>query len=142
MNDTPAEMAQRLTEYVNDLVDARSMKNKRAVRGRTQMILTVLDKLRNAHKATPLSKELISRIQKDKKRAKISLPPTSSEYLNICWKCYKKRKKKVILDKRVDSVCKECGWVRCPECGACADPKYKSCKEQGDENQKSVHRGC
>jgi len=141
MNDTPKAMAERLTEYVDDLIDARNVKNKRAVRGRKQMILTVLDKLRNAHKSTPLSQELIALIQRDKERAGITLPPTSREYLNICWKCYKTRKKKVIIDKRVDSVCKECGWVMCPECGACADPKYGGCTEQGNKNRKTGHPG-
>jgi len=130
MRDTPIEMVQRLTEYVNELIDARTMNKERAVKGRTQMILTVLEKLRTAHKRSPLTQDLISRIQKDKQRANLDLPTTSRDYINFCWDCYKKFGKKVIIDKRVDQVCKTCGWVQCPECGACRDPKYGGCEDR------------
>ena len=130
MGDTPTEMAQRLTEYVDELIGARSRNKKGAIKGRTQMILTVLDKLRTAHRDTPLSQELITRIQKDKQRAALNLPSTSSNYLNFCWDCYRRLGIKVTVDKRVDPVCKTCGWVQCPNCGACRDPKYGGCKDR------------
>jgi len=135
MGDSPAEMAQRLTKYVNELIDARSMNKEGAIKGRTQMILTVLDKLRKAHKVSPLSHDLIARIQGDKERAALNLPLTSSEYLSFCWECYRRRGIKVIVDKRVDSICKACGWVQCPECGACRDPEHGGCEDRVYKNR-------
>jgi len=73
MSDSPLEMTKRLTEYVDELLDARILNKKLAIKGRTKMILNVLDKLRIAHQASPLSPDLIHRIEKDKKRAALNL---------------------------------------------------------------------
>ena len=121
MNDTPQAMVQRLSEYVNELHESRIAGKQGAIKGRTQMILNVLDKLRNAHGESPLPEEMIARINHEKKRAKLDVPDTSANYQNICWRCGVK------VDNRVDSVCKTCGWVQCPECGACKDPKHGGC---------------
>ena len=130
MGENPLIMAERLTEYVDELLDAKIQTKRGAIKGRTQMILTVLGKLRKAHQVSPLSSDLIQRIQDDKKRAALNLPETSANYQNICWECHKIRGIQVIVDKRVDSVCKACGWVQCPNCGACRDPKYGGCSER------------
>lgn len=137
MSDKAIEIAARLTQYVNDLIEARNMNNELAIRGRTEMISTALSKLRKVHKSGNLSKELIARIQDDKKRAGLTLPDTSSDYLNFCWECYNKRGKHVKVNKRVDSVCRSCGWVQCPVCGACKDPKYGGCKDRVYFNSKN-----
>ena len=130
MGDTPEKMVERLSEYVDELAEARSRNKPGAIKGRTQLILNVLEKLKKAHSTSPLSSDLIDRIQKEKKRADLELPETSGKYQSICWDCYKERGIKVDLDKRVDPVCRACGWVQCPECGACRDPKYGGCKNR------------
>ena len=130
MSDDPLEMVGRLTKYVDELAEARSQNKPGAIKGRTQLILNVLEKLRKAHSTSPLSLGLIDRIQKEKKRAALELPETSGNYQSICWDCYKTRGIKVLLDKRVDSVCRTCGWVQCPECGACRDPKFGGCPDR------------
>ena len=130
MDDNPVKIADRLTEYVDELIDARSAHNRKAINGRTGMILTVLEKLRKAHKKTPLSEDLLIRIKQDNKRAAINLPDIFNNYVNICWDCYQRLGIHVTVDKRYDSTCPTCGWVQCSECGACRDPKHGDCKDR------------
>ena len=129
MDDSPQAIAERLTRYVDDLLAAREERNALAVRGRTQMILRALERLRAAHAKSALPHDLVLRIQRDKARAEVDLPGTSADYQNICWDCYA-HGKEVIVDKRVDPVCKTCGWVQCSECGACRDPKFGGCPDR------------
>ncbi len=123
MDDSPQAIAERPTGYVDDLLAARNERNALAVRGRTQMILCALERLRAAHAKSALPDDLVSRIQRDKARAEVDLPSTPAAYQNVCWDCYS-RGSEVIVDKRVDPVCKTCGWVQCSECGACRDAKF------------------
>lgn len=142
MDDSPHVIAECLSRYVDDLLSAREERNASAVRGRTQLILRALEKLRAAHAKSPLPGDLISRIQRDKARAEVDLPSTSSEYQNVCWDCYA-HGKEVIVDKRVDPVCKTCGWVQCSECGACRDPKFGGCPDRvfkGTSTRPTRHR--
>ncbi len=125
----PGAIARRLSSYVDELLVARRHRNAVAVRGRTQLVLSALDKLRAFQRASPLPADLVERIRAEKERAQLDLPETSEEYENICWDCYA-HGSKVFLDKRVDSVCRTCGWVECPECGACRDPKYGGCSDR------------
>jgi hypothetical protein len=115
MGDSPIEVAERLSGYVSELIDAREKNKEMAIKGRTQMILNALEKLRETHKSSKLSDELIARIQKEKERANLILPDTSAKYISFCWDCYKRLGIKVTVDKRVDSVCSSCGWVQCPD---------------------------
>lgn len=138
MENSPQAIADRLTLYVNELLDARERGNALAIRGRTQLILHALEKLRACHCESPLPDELVFRIQQDKARAKVDLPGTSEDYQNICWDCYA-HGHEVIVDKQVDTVCKTCGWVQCYECGACRDPKFGGCRDRlsrGDRRAK------
>ena len=64
MPENPKIMAERLTEYVEELLEAKKMDNKLAIKGRTQMILNLLDKLREAHKSSPLPKSLNTKREK------------------------------------------------------------------------------
>lgn len=130
MADNPTEIADRLTAYVNELIEAKKENNELTIRGRTQMISTALDKLRNFHKSGMLPRDLIAQIQNDKKRAGVILPEVASDYLNFCWECYNKRGVHVKVKKSVHSVCNSCGWVQCPVCGACRDPKFGGCKDR------------
>ncbi|EDM27431.1 hypothetical protein LNTAR_04946 [Lentisphaera araneosa HTCC2155] len=130
MSEKPTVLIERLSRYVDDLLKAKQVNNRSSMKGRTQMIMTVLDKLREIYKNKPFSKELVAQIQENKKRANLLLPTTSSNYFNNCWDCLIKRGEKVIIDKRVDTVCKSCGWVQCHKCGACKDPKYGRCKNR------------
>lgn len=129
MDDNPQVIAARLTIYVDDLLTARRQCNALAIRGRTQMILRALERLRDAHSKTALSDNLVLQIKRDKERAEVELPDTLANYQNICWDCYA-RGNEVIIDKRIDSVCKTCGWVQCSECGACRDPKHGGCQDR------------
>jgi hypothetical protein len=129
MDDSPQALAERLTQYVDDLLTARVKRNALAVRGRTQMILRALESLRAAYTKAGLSDEVVSRIQRDKARAEVDLPSTSSDYQNVCWDCYAQGNE-VIVDKRVDPACTTCDWVQCPECGACRDPKFGGCSDR------------
>jgi hypothetical protein len=104
MKDSPSQMAARLTEYVDELIEARARGNLLAVRGRTQMILTVLGKLRAAQSSRPLSPRLIESIRNDEDRAELELPKTSANYINHCWDCAQRRGITVLVDKRVDTV--------------------------------------
>ena len=138
MNSTKersSELVQRLTRYVDDLIEAKKNNNKLAIKGRTQMILNVLDKLRDIHKHNPIPTDLINKIIEDKNRAELKLPKTFSNYTNFCWDCLK-RGKQVGVDKRVDSVCPSCGWVQCPDCGACRSPRFGGCKKRKFFNSK------
>lgn len=91
MSDEPQDMMERLKEYVDELEDARKQNRQGAIKGRTQMIPTVLEKLRMPHKAAALPSALIDRIQKEKNRAYLQLPETYSDYISICWDCYKRK---------------------------------------------------
>lgn len=122
-------IASRLARYVDELLEARRHRNPVAIRGRTQLVLTMLEKLRAAHRASPLPADLVSRIRAEKERAQLDLREKSQEYENICWECFANGSR-VFLDRRVDSVCRACGWVQCPECGACRDPKHGGCSER------------
>src|SRR4051812_13997311 len=117
MEDSPQAMAERLTRFVDELLQARKDRHALAIRGRTQMVLRVLQKLRDAHAESPLEPALVSRIKLDKTRAQLVVPTTSEDYQNVCWEC-STHGKEVVVDKRVDPVCKSCGWVQCSECGA------------------------
>jgi hypothetical protein len=123
MDDEPNAIAARLTNYVDELVDARKRRDQSAIRGRTQLILNALGKLRAAYETAPFQPDLVERIRSDKTRAQLDLPETSEPYDNICWDCYA-HGRRVFLDKRVDPVCRTCGWIQCPECGACRDPEF------------------
>src|ERR1700733_7203838 len=126
MDDSPQAIAERLTRYVDELLAAREARSALAVRGRTQLILRALEKLRAAHLESALPDELIRSIQREKARAEVDLPSTSANYQNVCWDCHG-HGNEVIVDKRVDTVCKTCGWVQCFECGACRDPRFGGC---------------
>ena len=69
MGEDPIKMVESLTEYVDELIVAKKQNKDNKIKGRTQMILIVLDKLREAHKATSLPSALILQIQKEKMRA-------------------------------------------------------------------------
>lgn len=129
MDDSPAAVARRLTGYVDALLACREERDAAGIRGRTQLVLRALEKLRAAHVKSPLPAELVRQIQRDKERAQLDLPATSAEYQNICWDCFA-HGKEVIVDKRVDPVCKTCGWVQCVRCGACRDPKFGECPDR------------
>jgi hypothetical protein len=129
MDDSPRAIAERLTKYVDELLVARETRNALAVRGRTQMILRALEKLRGVHLKSALPDDLVSRIQKDKARAQVDLPGTSQDYQNVCWDCHA-HGNQMIVDKRIDTVCQTCGWVQCPDCGACRDPKLGGCPDR------------
>jgi hypothetical protein len=125
----PQAIADRLSRYVDDLLAAREMRSAPAIRGRTQLILRALEKLRTVHAKSPLPNDLISRIQCEKARAEVDLPNTSANYQNVCWDCWA-HGKEVIVDRRVDAICKTCNWVQCFECGACRDPKSGGCPDR------------
>jgi hypothetical protein len=126
MDDSLQVIAERLTRYVDELLVAREQRNALAIRGRTQMILRALERLHAAHANSALPNDLMLRIQREKARAEVGLPSTSADYQNVCWDCYA-HGQEVIVDKRIDPVCKTCGWVQCPECGACRDLKFGGC---------------
>jgi len=129
MNGDSFVVVDRLTRYVDELLDARRQNNAAAIRGRTQMILMVLHKLQTTHRVSPLPSDLIQKIESNKLRAHIDMPDAPKEYTNTCWDCYA-HGEHVTVDKRVDSTCEKCGWVQCPECGACRDPKHGGCIER------------
>lgn len=131
MSDTsdPAAIAQRLSRYVDELVEARIRGKAVAVRGRTQLVLWALEKLRASHRSSPLPDNLVARIRAEKERAQLDVPETAEGYENICWDCHI-HGSKVFVDNRVDPVCKTCGWVQCPECGACRDPQHGGCPDR------------
>ena len=129
MDDSSPAIVERLTGYVDDLLACREKRDVAAIRGRTQMILRALEKLRVTHATSALPAELVRRIQHDKARAQLDLPATAAEYDNICWDCYA-HGERVIVDKRVDPICKTCNWVKCVLCGACRDPKFGGCPDR------------
>jgi len=50
----------------------------------------------------------------------------NKDHQSVCWNCWAKGAR-VFVDSRVDSICKRCGWVQCPQCGACRDPRFGDC---------------
>ena len=48
------------------------------------------------------------------------------DHQSVCWDCWAKGET-VVVDRRLHSVCQSCGWIQCPECGACRDPRYGGC---------------
>jgi hypothetical protein len=134
-DDSPLAIAKRLTKYVNELLAARQRRSADAIRGRTQLILIALEKLRVEYAKSPFDPDLVRQIQRDKERARLELPPTSADYHNYCWDC-NAHGKQTLVDQRVDSVCNSCKWVQCPECGACRDPLHGGCPDRVRRDRK------
>jgi hypothetical protein len=110
-----------LYEYVQDLKRFRMVGDAAATRGRTQMIFNVINKLRDSK--SDQVEDLILRALNE-----VELDfDISSQYENICWKCYRTEGFRSFLDSRVDQRCPHCNWLICPRCRSCKDVKHGGC---------------
>ena len=78
MNDDPMAMADRLTKYVDELIELRRQKNAPKIEVKILMINNVLDKLKKAYTVASFPDGIVERIRHDKERA--DLPPPANEY--------------------------------------------------------------
>jgi superfamily II helicase len=112
-----------LYSYVQDLKKFRVEGNTKAIRGRTEMIFNVIDKLRKS--TIENTEDIIERALSDVNLAyNISTP-----YKNICWKCYGEDDYISIVDSRLDVRCAQCNWFICSRCGFCRDSKRGICSK-------------
>ena len=133
-NDDPPALLQRLTAYVGELNLAREELRFVAIRGRVQIILNALEKLRGQYAQFAFDPELIAAIQEQKRLAELEavIPMLHAERLRElgvsnegvrpsshprrhhvqCYACH------TGLDSAVDLECVRCGWILC-NCGAC-----------------------
>ena len=56
MSDSTHEMVDRLTDYVDRLLEARKQDRRLKVKGMTQLVLTVLDKLEKVQRFLPTTR--------------------------------------------------------------------------------------
>jgi hypothetical protein len=68
-SDDPMAMADRLTRYVDELIEFRRQKNTARIEGRVLMINNVLDKLKQAYTVASFPPGIVERIRRDKERA-------------------------------------------------------------------------
>ncbi len=80
MNDDPMAMADRLTRYVDELIEFRRQKNTLKIAGRVLMINNVLDKLKQAYAVASFPPGIVERIQRDKERADLPAPLENYEF--------------------------------------------------------------
>lgn len=78
MSDDPVAMADRLSRYVDELIEFRRQKNTPKIEGRLLMINNVLDKLKQAYIVASFPPGIIERIRHDKERA--DLPTSIKKY--------------------------------------------------------------
>jgi hypothetical protein len=69
MNDDPMAMANRLSDYVDQLLAFRRQGNQSGIEGKLLMIKNVLNKLRQAYAVALFPPGIIERIRDDIKRA-------------------------------------------------------------------------
>lgn len=78
MNDDPIVMADRLTRYVDELIEFKRQNNTSKIADRVLMINNVLDKLKQAYTVASFPPGIVERIRRDIERA--DLPPTLEDY--------------------------------------------------------------
>jgi hypothetical protein len=80
MNDDPMTMADRLTRYVDELIEFSRQKNTPKIAGRVLMINNVLDKLKQAYTVASFPSGIVERIRRDKERADLPAPLENYEF--------------------------------------------------------------
>jgi hypothetical protein len=69
MNDDPLAMADRLTRYVDELIEFKRQNNMSKIADRTLMINNVLDKLKQAYIVASFPPGIVESIRRDIERA-------------------------------------------------------------------------
>jgi hypothetical protein len=80
MNDDPMAMADRLTRYVDELIEFRRQRNTARIASSVLMINNVLDKLKQAYTVALFPPGIVERIRRDKKRANLLVPLEDDEF--------------------------------------------------------------